>query len=86
MWKSAPYLLVPSLPAATYQDQRDPEGALSIGFELLESDVLSHFSGTWALLPTRDASGRVVGCKGQLRQDILPGGKEGLLRGRGRHT
>ena len=57
------------------EDERDAAGMLAIQFELLESDLLSHFSGTWELIPRRDPSGDVVGCEGQLRQDILPEGK-----------
>ncbi|GLC41311.1 hypothetical protein PLESTB_001076700 [Pleodorina starrii] len=56
------------------EDSRDPE-CLRITFDLVKSDVLGKFSGRWELRPVRDpATGRVVGCRGELNQDVLPKG------------
>lgn len=39
-------------------------------------DVLGRFSGQWELRPVVDpSSGLVVGCRGELNQDVLPKGK-----------
>ncbi|GLI69833.1 hypothetical protein VaNZ11_014513, partial [Volvox africanus] len=54
------------------EDARDPEH-LRITFDLNKSDVLSKFNGRWDLRPIRDpATGQVVGCRGELNQDVLP--------------
>ncbi|GLI69824.1 hypothetical protein VaNZ11_014528, partial [Volvox africanus] len=56
------------------EDARDPEH-LRITFDLNKSDVLSKFNGRWDLRPIRDpATGQVVGCRGELNQDVLPKG------------
>ena len=59
------------------EDERDAAdgGSLAIRFEMLESDLLSRFSGNWELIPKRDHFGDIVACEGRLRQDILPEGE-----------
>lgn len=43
-------------------------------------DVLGRFNGRWDLHPVRDpASGKVVGCKGLLEQDVLPKGERPVV-------
>ncbi|GFR49873.1 hypothetical protein Agub_g11975 [Astrephomene gubernaculifera] len=61
------------------EDTRDPD-CLHITFELLRSDVLAKFGGSWRLEAVRDpASGRVVGCRGELVQDVLPKGMPSFM-------
>ncbi|GIL81725.1 hypothetical protein Vretimale_1315 [Volvox reticuliferus] len=61
------------------EDARDPEN-LRITFDLVKSDVLGKFSGRWDLRPIRDpATGQVVGCHGELNQDVLPKGMPSFM-------
>ncbi|PNW73637.1 hypothetical protein CHLRE_13g566750v5 [Chlamydomonas reinhardtii] len=61
------------------EDARDPD-CLRTKFELLRSDVLGKFSGEWELRAVRDpASGKVVGCRGELTQDVLPKGMPAFM-------
>ncbi|KAG2493808.1 hypothetical protein HYH03_008027 [Edaphochlamys debaryana] len=54
------------------EDMRDPD-CLKTSFHLLRSDVLGRFSGDWELKAVRDpVTGQVVGCRGELNQDVLP--------------
>lgn len=62
------------------EDARDPEHLVA-SFELLKSDVLSKFSGRWDIYPVRsEQSGKVVGCRGVLNQDILPKGMPSFMK------
>ena len=38
-------------------------------------DVLDSFTGSWTLIPVRDAGGATTGCRGVLQQEMLPSGK-----------
>ncbi|KAG2439892.1 hypothetical protein HYH02_010522 [Chlamydomonas schloesseri] len=61
------------------EDSRDPD-CLRTKFELLRSDVLGKFSGEWELRAVRDpSSGKVVGCRGELVQDVLPKGMPAFM-------
>lgn len=63
------------------EDCRDPS-CLTTSFELLKSDTLSRFSGSWELRPLLDPSTKkVIGTKGILRQSILPKAMLNLVRG-----
>ncbi|KIY98537.1 hypothetical protein MNEG_9427 [Monoraphidium neglectum] len=78
------------------EDSRVPD-CLVTTFDLVRSDVLSKFHGSWHLRPITDPqTGEVVGCKGELHQDVLPRGVPtflshlpllgGLLRGASLNT
>ncbi|KAI8477292.1 MAG: hypothetical protein J3K34DRAFT_515945 [Monoraphidium minutum] len=78
------------------EDARDP-ACLVTTFDLVRSDVLAKFQGSWQLRPVVDPqTGEVVGCRGELHQDVLPRGVPpflshlpllgGLLRGASLNT
>ncbi|KXZ49462.1 hypothetical protein GPECTOR_21g688 [Gonium pectorale] len=61
------------------EDMRDPD-CLRTEFHLLRSDVLGKFSGKWELRSVRDpTTGQVIGCRGELHQDVLPKGMPSFL-------
>lgn len=60
------------------EDDSDPE-RLRTEFELIRSDILNRFHGSWLVTPETDATGEVVGCTAVLEQDVLPRGVPAFL-------
>lgn len=60
------------------EDDSDPS-QLKTDFELIRSDILTRFHGSWLVTPRTDAHGQLIGCTAVLEQDVLPRGVPAFL-------
>ncbi|DBA66911.1 TPA: hypothetical protein ACH3X2_002031 [Trebouxia sp. C0005] len=60
------------------EDDSDP-ARLKTEFELVRSDILTRFHGSWLVTPETDAKGQVIGCTAVLEQEVLPRGVPAFL-------